>query len=82
MKLHEYPDHVVTCDDFLAFVHELRKEVVDNPERWENVTLESYLEALAAWVQDTKPHLNGDQHLGHTCWRWFCRMLLAAGIYE
>lgn len=83
MKLHEYPDHVRSRSDFIAFVRELRQELIQNPQRWENASLEEYLEAVAAWVQDIEGDA-GDQEeqIPSSSWRWFCLMLLAATTYE
>ena len=42
---------VRTRDDFVAFVRALLRDLHENPGVWENTTLETYLEAMAAWVQ-------------------------------
>jgi hypothetical protein len=39
-----------TKEDFVSFIHELSKDYHDDSDRWENIDIESYLEALAAWV--------------------------------
>jgi hypothetical protein len=35
-------------------LRELRKDLRDNPEAWQNQTLSDYLESVAAWLEDTK----------------------------
>jgi hypothetical protein len=38
--------------DFVSFIYALSKDLHDNPQRWENDDLESFLKALAAWIED------------------------------
>jgi len=83
MNLYKYLDNVCSRNDFIAFVHELRQELIQRPERWENVTLESYLEAVAAWVQDVEGYAGyQEEGIPSSSWRWFGLMLLAATTYE
>ena len=83
MKLHEYPDHVRSRSDFIAFVRKLRQELLQSPERWENASLEEYLEAVAAWVEDIEGYAGyQEEQIPGSSWRWFCLMLLAATTYE
>ncbi len=83
MNLYEYPNHVHSRNDFIAFVHQLRQELLQSPEQWENVSLERYLEAIAAWVEDAEGYA-GDQEeqIPGSSWRWFSLILLAASTYE
>jgi hypothetical protein len=69
---------VNTRADFVAFVYALVQDLCEHPEQWENTTLEMYLEALAAWVEDAKHNLESRQ----LSWRRVGEMLLAARIYE
>jgi len=71
-------------EDFVAFVYELSKSFRENPESWQNGNLGSYLEALAAWVEDMDGY-----YLNHGLavpekpdWSNVADMLLAAKIYE
>jgi hypothetical protein len=77
MKLHEYSESIRTRDDFVKFVRDLRDDLIMNPDRWENPTLDRYLDALAAWDQDMdgfidpageRPTSIGDG-LAACCWR-------------
>lgn len=76
------PEQVHSRHDFVAFVHQLRADLVANPERWENVSLASYLEAVAAWVEDSAGSMYDEAQLPAASWRWFSHVLLAASTYE
>lgn len=52
MTLTEYNHSIRTREDFVAFVRALSADLYDNPETWENGSLERFLEALAAWAED------------------------------
>lgn len=52
MKLHDKLDDVSSKEMLAAFVHDLRESLLTTPDSWENTTLESFLEALSAWVTD------------------------------
>ena len=41
---------IKTKKDLVAFIHELREDLKNNLEDWENLSLDSYLEAMAAWI--------------------------------
>jgi hypothetical protein len=54
------------------------------PERWENTSLEAYLAAIAAWVQEMEGYYRnrGETALQHPTWKHIEEILLAARIYE
>jgi hypothetical protein len=41
-------------DAVIERLRELRKDLQDNPDAWQNHTLSDYLESVAAWLEDTK----------------------------
>jgi hypothetical protein len=73
-----------TKNDFLSFVHELSQDYYHNPDAWENKDLGSFLEALAAWVEDMEGYyLSQDQAVPERPnWQMVANMLAAAKIYE
>lgn len=75
---------VTTKAEFVELVRSLRADLVQNPEQWENVTLESFLEAMAAWVEDMEGYYrnNGLPHPENVPWRVFADVLLASRMYE
>ncbi len=79
-------DKVQTREDLAAFVRMLREDLLEggHTDEWENPTLERYLAALAAWVDDMDGHF---QNRGETVpeqpsWNLIGQILYAAKIYE
>ena len=64
-----------TREEFLVFLGNLRADLKRNQSGWENVTLESYLEAMQGYLEDTPA--NDDPK-----WRALAKALLAASVYE
>ena len=56
----------------------------ERPEQWENTSLEAYLGAMAAWVQDMDGYYRkcGEKIPKHLTWKNLGEMLSAARIYE
>jgi hypothetical protein len=46
------PDHVDSREDLAAFVRSLRRSNAEDGGSWENANLPSFLDALAAWMDD------------------------------
>jgi hypothetical protein len=70
--------------DLVAFVHALREDLHRNPDRWENPTLDHYLEALAAWI-NALPGWFANRHEPEPeqpTWQLIAHILQAAAIYE
>jgi len=84
MELMEQAKKIQTRDDFVVFLHNLLRDLRECPERWENASLEAYLEAMAAWVQDMDGYYRnrGEKVPKHLTWQHLGEILLAAGIYE
>ena len=70
--------------ELVEFIRELAIDLRDKPDGWENDSLESYLEALAAWTQDMEGYLAnaGRDPTAEASWRIFGEMLIAARVYE
>ncbi len=77
-------DSVQTRDDFVRFVHSLLLELRERPDKWENCKLDSYLQALAAWVQDIEGVFEnrGEPVPLQISWRLLAMILLASTVYE
>ncbi len=52
MDLNRRVDRIVSREDFIAFVRELRRGLEKDPESWQNRDLTDFLGALAAWTED------------------------------
>jgi hypothetical protein len=70
--------------DLAQFVTKLREEFLQDPQSWENRDLDSFLEALAAWIESMEhSYRNNNLSFPDTpTWSTFADMLLAARIYE
>ena len=75
---------VSTRNDFVSYVSELSKDCRENPEAWQNSNLATYLEALAAWVEDMDGfYLNQGLPVPEKPdWKTVAEMLTAAKCYE
>jgi hypothetical protein len=82
--LTETVEQIQTQSDFVAFAHALVKNLKEKPEEWENRDLGSFLEALAAWVDDMYGYYQGkgDPIPLHPSWKTLGQILLASRMYE
>lgn len=71
-----------TASELADTVDILRAELQANPETWENASLESYLEALAAILRDHQGHLISRPESGGIPYIELAHLLRAAAIYE
>ena len=84
MKLQEQAEKIQTRDDLALFIQHLIQDFRTCPERWENTSLEAYLEAIAAWINDMDGYYRnrGETAPQDPTWRHVGEVLLAARIYE
>lgn len=84
MALREQAEKIQRRDDLGLFLHHRVRNLRTCPERWENPSLETYLTAIAAWVQDMDGyHGNrGETVPQQPTWKQIGEILLAASIYE
>jgi hypothetical protein len=70
--------------DLVSFIEALRDDLRASPKDWENATPESYLSALASWVEDSDAYYknHGQAPPASPSWRSVGEMLLAAKMYE
>jgi len=80
----ESTESVQTRQDLAAFALELREDLIQNEARWENPTLERFLEAFAAWCTDMPGYFSnrGEQEPPQPSWNLVANMLMAASEYE
>jgi hypothetical protein len=83
-SLYDQVGSIQTREDFVAFLHGLGHSLRVQPGDWGNQTLESYLEALAAWVEacDGFYANRGERVPQNPDWKFFGEILLAAKVYE
>ena len=84
MDLNERVEMVRSRDDFSAFVQVLRRNLKERPDEWENGDLPSFLEALAAWIDDMDGYCQnrGEPVPEQPTWKTLGEILLAAKVYE
>jgi hypothetical protein len=74
---------VRTQAEFSSFVQHLRSDLLQNADAWQNGTLDSFLEALSAWVDDMDGYYrNRGEPVPEPDWTTFAHMLMAARVYE
>jgi len=75
---------IKTSKDLSKFVENLRQDLLANPDKWENENLDTFLNALAAWVSDLDGYyLNNKKQIPEaTTWQTVALILLAARSYE
>ena len=84
MDVYEYLDHVNSKEDLLKFLVYLQKDFKVNKDEWENVEVETYLEALNSWLGSCESvYINqGEKFPENISWKFIAQMLLAATHYE
>ena len=84
MELYEKVDTVKSREDLISFIFHLRMDLKNNKEKWENITLEDYLEAMEAWIDDMEGYyLNTNQPLPkEPSWKTIADILIASSMYE
>ncbi|PJZ59373.1 hypothetical protein CH367_03370 [Leptospira barantonii] len=70
--------------DFVTFIYKLSNDFRDNASEWTNQDIESFLEALARWTEDSDGYY---QNIGLLApkvpdWKNVAEMFIAAKYYE
>ncbi|MFH8576604.1 hypothetical protein OHB11_35820 [Streptomyces zaomyceticus] len=79
------PDREVRSrDELVALVRELHQDYLRRGHEWENQSLDRFLEALAAWMDDSPgAYRNAGKQLPEEGdWTFLARALHAATVYE
>ncbi|PGA90936.1 DUF7660 family protein [Bacillus toyonensis] len=84
MDVAEYLEHVNSKEDLLRFLEYLQKDFKENKDEWENIEVETYLEALQGWLGDCEGvYINRGEKLPENIpWKFIAQMLLVAAYYE
>jgi hypothetical protein len=84
MTLAEQCNLIRSREDLVAFIRALNKDLRDNPDSWENPTLDQFLEALGAWIADMDGYYinQGKAVPERVDWKIAGEMLMAASMYE
>ncbi len=84
MNLHDQASRIRSRSDFISFIYRLYDDLQENPGSWENPRLDSFLEAVASWVEDMDGYFEnrGEPVPEEPSWRLLGEILLAAKYYE
>ena len=84
MGITDIANAVRTREDFVEFIMVLKKGLIENPGEWENISLENYLEAMAAWAGDIEGYYQyrNEPMPDSISWDIFAKILAAAKVYE
>lgn len=52
-----------TKEDFIEFINMVVEDLKNNPNEWENNSLQSYLEAMASWTEDMDGYIKIKDYL-------------------
>ena len=77
-------DQVSTHADVAGTVEQMLADLRNHPNNWENPTLERYLQALAACLDDLPSRYNnrGEQFPDQPTWQLLAEILVTASGYE
>lgn len=80
-----YNFEVVDRNSFVTFIDMLHKDLIENPDDWENVNLLDFLEAFSAYaesIQNYYDNMKIDIDADKPSWRTFADIFLGAKVYE
>ena len=71
-------------EELVDYVFSLLEDLRENPNEWENRSLEQFLSAIGAWMQDMDGYYRniGKETPNVPSWKIFAEILTAAKYYE
>lgn len=75
----------MTRTEFIEFLKEFRKDLEENKSKWENRSLENFLEAMEAYTEDVQGYYDNmkmDIDADKPTWENFKTILQGASVYE
>lgn len=84
LDLHQTAKNVADRESFVRFVELMAADLKKNPNEWENRDLESFLQAMASWIEDMDGYYQNQQieMPKNINWHFMSSVLMAAKIYE
>lgn len=84
MTLLENPQSVSSRDELVEFIRALQNDFIHNYDQWQNVGVDSFLEGMASWLEDSDGYYanRGEEPPETPRWSTVAEILLAASMYE
>lgn len=84
MNLYDILNKIENKGDLVNFIGVLINDLQVNPNEWENISLQNYLEAMQSWIEDMDGwEINSKIDTSKmTSWQLIGHILLASKIYE
>ncbi|MGW6650234.1 hypothetical protein AMK23_21415 [Streptomyces sp. CB02130] len=84
MDIEEIGSEVSGREGMIDFLRSAASDLTQSGDDWENATLQEFLEAWAAWLQDTPGWFanRGEPVPSQPSWDLLAKMVLAARVYE
>ncbi|MEW4283171.1 DUF7660 family protein [Priestia koreensis] len=76
MKFDEIEAKVHSKEDLLQFIKLLKVNYLENEQEWENTSIDTFLDGMEAWTNDT------DLLTEEDTWSTFAKILYAGSRYE
>lgn len=77
-------EKIRTRQDFISFLRSLKRDYSENISSWENKDIETFLEAMASWVEDMDGfYINKGLRMPEKPdWKVFADILMGGKLYE
>lgn len=75
----------MTRIEFIEFLKDFRQDLLSNKSKWENTTLEDFLESMEAYTEDIQGYYDNmklDIDVDKPSWEIFKTILKGASMYE
>ncbi len=84
MELYQQLEKVKTKQDVVRFINALRKDLKNNKDEWQNWSLDDYLGAVEAWLNDSEGVVmnSGKAVEDLPKWELIATVLYSGKIYE
>jgi hypothetical protein len=78
------PELIKSKLDFVVFLEQFQKDLIDNPVRWENSTLLDFLSALSGVAHDSSGLFKnqGLEPFAESQWTYLARLFISATVYD
>lgn len=68
--------------DLVIFIRLLSESFVAEPETWENLTIDQYLESIASWIEDSEFLETEKSSLANSVCKGIAQTMYVGKIYE